>query len=83
MTPAAGPPLPFVQTLQVLTVASGGPAITGFTAWFEARLQGRRGPRVLQPYFDLAKLFSKETLASIGCGAVFSAGPRWCRSPAI
>ena len=70
-----GLPLPFVQTLQVATVAGGGPAITGFIASFEARLQGRRGPRILQPYFDLAKLFSKETLAPVGAGPFFRLAP--------
>src|SRR5664279_3239582 len=39
-------PLPVIQTCQVLTTA-------------EARLQGRRGPRLLQPYFDLWKSFGR------------------------
>jgi len=34
-------------------------------ARIEARMQGRRGPRVLQPYFDLGKLFRKEALAPL------------------
>lgn len=68
-------PLPFVQVLQVLTVVAGAPVITGFIAWFEARLQGRRGPRILQPYFDLAKFFSKETLAPVGAGPFFRLAP--------
>lgn len=68
-------PLPFVQVLQVLTVLAGAPVITGFIAWFEARLQGRRGPRILQPYFDLAKFFSKETLAPVGAGPFFRLAP--------
>jgi formate hydrogenlyase subunit 4 len=75
MTAATGLPLPFVQALQVATVAGGAPGITGFIAWFEARLQGRRGPKILQPYFDLAKLFSKETLAPIGAGPFFRLAP--------
>ncbi|HCU97275.1 MAG TPA: formate hydrogenlyase subunit 4, partial [Actinobacteria bacterium] len=41
----------------------------------EARLQGRRGPRVLQPYYDLAKLFRKEALAPEGASWVFLAAP--------
>lgn len=68
-------PLPFVQVLQVLTVVAGAPVITGFIAWFEARLQGRRGPHILQPYFDLAKFFSKETLAPVGVGPFFRLAP--------
>ena len=56
-------PIPVIQLLQVLTVALGAPGVTGMIAKVEARLQGRRGPRVLQPYYDLAKLFRKEALA--------------------
>jgi formate hydrogenlyase subunit 4 len=50
-------PIPLIQLLQVLTVAVGAPWVTGVIAKVEARLQGRRGPRVRQPYYDLAKLF--------------------------
>jgi formate hydrogenlyase subunit 4 len=59
-----GPTLPVavIQVLQVLTVLLGAPLVSGVIGKVEARLQGRRGPRVLQPYFDLAKLFRKETL---------------------
>ena len=39
------------------------------------RLQGRRGPRILQPYFDLWKSFGKETLAPTGVGPFFLAAP--------
>jgi formate hydrogenlyase subunit 4 len=46
-----------VQALQVLTVLIAAPGINGVISRVEARLQGRRGPRVLQPYFDIAKLF--------------------------
>ena len=56
-------PIPFVQALQVLTVAGAAPLVSGVISRIEARLQGRRGPRVLQPYYDLAKLFRKEALA--------------------
>jgi formate hydrogenlyase subunit 4 len=75
-------PLPFIQTLQVLTVAGGAPGVSGFIAWLEARLQGRRGPRILQPYYDLAKLFGKESLVPVG-RACFSGWRRWRRSRVI
>ena len=68
-------PFPVVQALQVLTVLTAAPGITGVIARMEARLQGRRGPRVLQPYFDIAKLFHKEALAPIGASWVFLAAP--------
>ncbi len=68
-------PLPVIQGLQVLTVAIGAPAVTGVIARVEARLQGRRGPRILQPYYDIAKSFGKQALAPIGSGPFFLAAP--------
>jgi formate hydrogenlyase subunit 4 len=68
-------PIPVIQLLQVLTVAGVAPLISGVIAKVEARLQGRRGPRILQPYFDLAKLFRKEALAPQGASWVFLAAP--------
>ncbi|QZA06331.1 NADH-quinone oxidoreductase subunit H [Mycolicibacter heraklionensis] len=70
-----GLPLPVIQGLQVLTVAGGAPGLSGFIAWFEARLQGRRGPRIVQPYLDLFKLFGKESLAPTGAGPMFRLAP--------
>jgi formate hydrogenlyase subunit 4 len=66
---------PFIQVLQVLTVCLGAPFVTGFIARVEARFQGRRGPRVLQPYYDLGKLFGKEALAPHGAGPFFLLAP--------
>ena len=68
-------PFPVIQLLQALTIAAGAPGVSGVIAKVEARLQGRRGPRVLQPYFDLAKLFRKEALAPEGASWVFLAAP--------
>jgi len=64
-----------VQVLQVLTILLVSPLLAGFIAKVEARLQGRKGPRVLQPFYDLWKLFGKETLATQGASAVFFIGP--------
>lgn len=64
-----------VQALQVLTIVVGAPLVSGFISHAEGRLQGRRGPRILQPYYDLAKLFRKETVVPEGSSWVFLAGP--------
>jgi formate hydrogenlyase subunit 4 len=72
---SAALPVPVIQLLQVLTVAVGAPLVTGVIAKVEARLQGRRGPRVLQPYYDLAKLVRKEALAPRGASWFFLAAP--------
>ena len=68
-------PLPVIQTCQVLTVAVAAPGVSGVIATAEARLQGRRGPRLLQPYFDLWKSFGKEALAPEGTGPFFLLAP--------
>jgi formate hydrogenlyase subunit 4 len=72
---SAAVPIPVIQVLQVLTVALAAPGLTGVIARVEARLQGRRGPRVLQPYYDLAKLARKEALAPVGASLFFLAAP--------
>ncbi|HEX5116165.1 MAG TPA: NADH-quinone oxidoreductase subunit H [Pseudonocardiaceae bacterium] len=64
-----------VQAVQVLTVLVAAPWVTGVIGRVEARLQGRRGPRVLQPYYDLGKLFGKEALAPTGSSWLFLAAP--------
>ena len=40
--------------------------LAGLDRKFSARMQGRRGPSVFQPFYDVAKLFSKETLSLNG-----------------
>jgi formate hydrogenlyase subunit 4 len=64
-----------VQAIQVLTILLGAPLVSGVIAHVEGRLQGRRGPRILQPYYDITKYFSKETLVTDDSSWVFLAGP--------
>ena len=64
-----------VQAFQVATILVGAPLVSGVISHVEGRLQGRRGPRVLQPYYDLAKLFRKETVVPEESSWVFLAGP--------
>jgi formate hydrogenlyase subunit 4 len=68
-------PIPVIQLFQVLTSAAAAPGVTGVIARIEARLQGRAGPRVRQPYYDLAKLFRKEALAPEGATWFFLIAP--------
>src|ERR1700721_3395882 len=72
---SAAVPIPVIQLLQVLPVAAGAAWGMGVIAKVEARLQGRRGPRVLQPYYDLAKLCRKEALAPETASWFFLAAP--------
>ncbi len=68
-------PTPAIQALQDLTIMLGAPLVSGAIAHVEGRIQGRRGPRILQPYYDLAKLFRKETVVPDSSSWVFLAGP--------
>ena len=64
-----------IQLLQVATVLCLSPLVSGIVTKIEARLQGRTGSRILQPYYDLYKLFKKETLVTQDSGIVFYLGP--------
>lgn len=68
-------PVVAAQAAQVVTVAAAAPWVSGVIARVESRLQGRRGSRVLQPYYDLAKQFGKESLAPEGVSWWFLAAP--------
>jgi formate hydrogenlyase subunit 4 len=67
--------LPVIQLLQVLTILFAAPGLSGVISQIEGRFQGRRGPRILQPYYDLAKLFRKEALAPTRSGLFFLLAP--------
>jgi formate hydrogenlyase subunit 4 len=61
--------------LQVIVVAGGAPLLVGVLRTMKARLVGRRGPRVLQPYADLAKLLRKEAVVSRNASWIFRVTP--------
>lgn len=64
-----------VQVLQVVTVLAVAPLISGVIARAEAVIQQRKGPRLLQPYYDILKLLRKETVLPAPAGALFRAAP--------
>ncbi len=64
-----------LAVLQVLVVAAGGPLLVGGLRTLKARLVGRRGPRALQPYADLAKLLRKEPVVSATTSWIFRVTP--------
>ena len=61
--------------LQVLVVAGGAPLLVGGVRTLKARLVGRRGPRLLQPYADLAKRLRKEAVVSTTTSWIFRITP--------
>lgn len=68
-------PVDVIQVAQVVTMLGISPLISGVIAAVESRLQGRRGPRILQHYYDIAKFFGKESLRPSGASSFFLLGP--------
>ncbi|MFG1957220.1 respiratory chain complex I subunit 1 family protein [Nonomuraea sp. NPDC049028] len=63
------------MVLQVLVVAAGAPLLAGLMRQVRARLEGRAGAGVRQPWRDLRKLARKEPIAPHGTGYLFRAAP--------
>jgi formate hydrogenlyase subunit 4 len=61
-----------IQTALLLAIA---PLLSGVIRNWKARLQNRRGPRIWQPYFDLAKFLRKDMIISEHASWVFSVTP--------
>jgi formate hydrogenlyase subunit 4 len=65
-------PAILLQTALLLALA---PLVTGLIRNWKAKLQNRRGPRLWQPYFDLAKFLRKDMVISEHASWVFRAAP--------
>ena len=64
-----------LAVIQVVVVAAGAPLLVGALRTLKARLVGRRGPRVLQPYADLVKCLRKEAVVSTTTSWIFRLTP--------
>lgn len=65
-----------LQTLlQALLFAASAPLLAAWVGRIKCRLQNRRGPSLFQPYRNLRKLFSKETLVARNASVLFRAAP--------
>ena len=72
----SGAAVPVVlQVLQSLVVIVFAPLYAGVIAKAEAVVSSRRGPSVLQPYFDLAKLLRKGSTISDQASWVYRGAP--------
>ena len=54
-----------VSLAQAILVGATGPLLVGLIRLLKARLQGRRGASLVQPYRDLRKLLAKEVVLSV------------------
>ncbi|MFG1704180.1 respiratory chain complex I subunit 1 family protein [Nonomuraea sp. M3C6] len=61
--------------VQVIVVAVGSPLLVGVMRQVRARLEGRAGAGIWQPWRDLRKLMRKEPITPHGTGWVFRAAP--------
>ena len=64
-----------IQVLQSLVVLAAAPLYAGVLTRAEAVIASRRGPSVLQPYRDLAKLLRKGSVVSDQASWVFRITP--------
>jgi len=64
-----------ITATQAIVILAVSPFLVGLIRKVKARLQCRRGPGWLQPYYDLAKLFRKDVVASTHTSWIFTASP--------
>jgi formate hydrogenlyase subunit 4 len=64
-----------IELFQLLIVMFGSPLLVGVIRKAKARLQGRRGASVLQPYADIRKLLLKEGVVSENTSWIFRFTP--------
>jgi len=64
-----------VQFCQMLVVLALAPLLAGYVRTLKARLLGRRGPPLLQPYRDLLRLLRKEVVLAESASWLFRVAP--------
>lgn len=64
-----------VQLVQLALVPAAAPGVTGLVRLVRARLVGRRGPPLLQPYRDLLRLARKDASLPAESSPLFRAAP--------
>jgi len=64
-----------MEYLQFLIIVTLSPLLQGVIKKLKAAMQGRVGPGVLQPYYDLVRLFRKDMVISDVASWIFRAAP--------
>jgi len=64
-----------LQVAQIALVVLLAPLMTGLVRLIKARLLGRRGPPLLQPYRDLTRLLRKDAVLAANASWLFRAAP--------
>jgi formate hydrogenlyase subunit 4 len=60
---------------QPVLIVAGSPVLVGVMRQVRARLEGRAGPGIMQPWRDLRKQFGKERITPRGTSEVFRVAP--------
>jgi len=61
--------------LRLLLVIMFAPLVSGFITWLKNNLRLRRGPGIFQPYYNLAKYFSKDEVVADSASWIFRLTP--------
>jgi formate hydrogenlyase subunit 4 len=64
-----------MEYLQFLILLIFSPLLNGIIRKLKAHMQGRAGPGILQPYYDLIRLFRKDMVVSVVASWIFKATP--------
>jgi|WetSurMetagenome_2_1015567.scaffolds.fasta_scaffold256139_2 formate hydrogenlyase subunit 4 len=64
-----------MEHLQFLIIVILSPLLNGIIKKLKAFMQGRTGPGIFQPYFDLVRLFRKDMVISVVASWIFKATP--------
>jgi formate hydrogenlyase subunit 4 len=64
-----------MEHLQFLIIVIFSPLLNGIIKKLKASMQGRTGPGIFQPYFDLIRLFKKDMVVSVVASWIFKATP--------
>lgn len=69
--------------LHMALMLAGAPLLVGGIRVLKARMAGRAGPPVIQPWRDLARALRKQPVVADGAGFVFAAAPLLCLSATL
>jgi len=64
-----------MEYLQFLIIILFSPLLNGIIKKLKANMQGRKGPGIFQPYYDLIRLFRKDMVLSFVASWIFKATP--------
>ncbi|MFN3740284.1 MAG: respiratory chain complex I subunit 1 family protein [Thermodesulfovibrionales bacterium] len=64
-----------MEYMQFLIILLFSPLVNGVIKKLKANMQGRRGPSILQPYYDLIRLFKKDMVVSNVSSWIFRIAP--------